>query len=114
MLYELGVFMRLSESRVVVFEGFSQELAVHMGVNLGGGNACMTEHFLDCSEIGAAFNQVCGKRMSEAMGRYGLSDSRLSDQVFEDQENHHAGQAGTSLVEENDVFMPALSGKVYS
>ena len=45
----------------------SKKFPVEVGVNLGGGNAFMPEHFLYGPEVGAAFYQVCGKGMTKSM-----------------------------------------------
>jgi hypothetical protein len=97
------------KSRVIVFQGFSQKLAVDMGINLGGGNTRVTEHFLYSPQIGSSFYQVGGERMPEAMGGNGFGDSRFSDKIFEDQEDHHPRQAGSSVIEKNNVFVSGLS-----
>ena len=43
-------------------------LAGDMGIYLGGRNIDMTEHYLHGSQVGAAFQQVGCKRMSQAVG----------------------------------------------
>src|SRR5262245_26611397 len=42
-----------------------QPLLVHMRVDLGGGNVCVSKHFLNYSEVRAVSEQVCGKAMAD-------------------------------------------------
>lgn len=60
-----------------------QPMGVYMGVNLRGGDIGMSEHFLYASEIGPAGKQLCGKGMSERMGRNFSSDPGPGD-IFSD------------------------------
>lgn len=41
-----------------------------MGVNLGGGNIGVAEHDLNRPKIGATFEEMTGKGVAQAVGRY--------------------------------------------
>ncbi len=47
----------------------------HVGVDLGGGDIGVSEHDLDRAQVGAALQQVGGKRVPQAVG------SDLADQL---------------------------------
>ena len=47
-----------------VFEAF----AVGMGVNLGGGDVGVAEHFLDHAEVAAVLEEVGGETVPEGVG----------------------------------------------
>lgn len=55
-------------------DGF-QSVLVDMGVNLCGGYVGMTEHYLNCTQIGTARQQVGGKGVAQHVGRDGFIDS---------------------------------------
>ena len=44
-----------------------EPIFVHMGINFRGGDAGVTEKFLDNAKIGSAREQVGGKRVAEEM-----------------------------------------------
>ena len=46
---------------------FFELATIDLRVDLCGGNAGMSQHFLDDTKIGAAREQVCGKRMAQLM-----------------------------------------------
>jgi hypothetical protein len=52
----------------------SEELLVKMGIDLGGRDTLMTEHFLNGTEVGTALHQVGGERMPERVRAQGLPD----------------------------------------
>lgn len=56
-------------------DGF-QSVLVDMGVNLCGGYVGMAEHYLNCTQIGTARQQVGGKGVAQHVGRDGFIDSR--------------------------------------
>ena len=98
----------LFERRVIAMEGLPEVFPVEMGINLGGCDAFVSEHLLDGAQVGAAFYQVGGKGVAEGMRGDVLGDPRQADQVFEEQEDHHAGELAAAAVEEEDVFIPGF------
>ena len=98
------------EGGMKLFEGLPEEFAVEVGIDLGGGNAFVAEHFLNGAEVGAAFNEVGGEGMAEGMRGDVLGDPGLLYEVFEQQEDHHAAKAAAAAVEEEDIFMAGLDG----
>ena len=72
----------LFERRMVAVQGFAEVFPIQMGVDLGGRNAFVTEHLLDGTKVGAAFDQVGGEGMPESMRRDPLRDPGLPDEVF--------------------------------
>ena len=47
---------------------FHQTAGVYIRINLGAGQAGMTEQFLDGTKIAAARQQMCCERMAQGMG----------------------------------------------
>lgn len=60
----------LSGPRVGFIIYFLQPGGGDMGINLGGGDAFMSEQFLDAAKVGAVVQQMSRKGMPECMGRY--------------------------------------------
>lgn len=53
----------------VVFDDFlPQQIAVDVGINLGGADAFVSQHTLDGTQVGTAFEQMGGERVAESMG----------------------------------------------
>lgn len=50
------------------FQNFSQPLAAHMSVNLGGGEAGVPQQLLDRSQIGPAVQEMRGIGVAESVG----------------------------------------------
>lgn len=75
-----------------------------MGINLCGGNAFMSQHFLHGTQVRPALYQVRSKRMTESMGADVLFDTRLLSGFFDNQENHHPGEFLASAIEK-DKFL---------
>jgi hypothetical protein len=84
-----------------------------MGVDLGCRNAFVTEHFLDGAQVCAAFDEVGGEGMAESVGRDTLCYSGLADKVFQEQEDHYAGELTAAAIEEDDVFAAWFWRDVY-
>ncbi len=42
-------------------KGIAQKAAVDMGIDLGCNDRFMSQHFLNCPEIGTGFNHMSGK-----------------------------------------------------
>src|SRR3989339_427472 len=78
--------------------GAFEAVAVHMGVNLGGGDVGMAQHHLHGAEIRAMFQQVGGKGVAEHMGADFFVDSlpacALLDDLPETQAGHGFAVAG--------------------
>ena len=57
-----------SASRVMTFVQRFESFGSHMGVNLRGAQAAVTEQQLDDPEIGIMINKMRSERMSQCMG----------------------------------------------
>lgn len=57
----------VSETRMVLLQHIAQVFPVQMGIDLGGGDAFVPEHFLHGHQVRAAFHEVRGERMPEGM-----------------------------------------------
>lgn len=56
---------------------FAEGGRVDMGINFSGAYRLMTEHGLNGTEVGTAFQKSSGKRMTERMRRDSLLDAGL-------------------------------------
>ena len=68
----------------------AEEVSIEVGVYLGGGDGGMTEHFLNGAEVGAAFDEVCGKGVSEGVRTDGLFQPYFGGTFFDDIKHHDA------------------------
>src|SRR5689334_15251930 len=90
-----------------------QVLSVEVSIDLCSGNAFMPQHLLDGSQVGAAFYQVGGKRMTKSMWRDILADTGLLHQILQKEKDHYTGKPGAPPVQEQDIFLPRLDRHVY-
>ena len=72
----------MPEGRVVSVKRFAEIFAVEVGIDLGGSNAFMSKHFLDCAKVSPSFDEVCRKGMSKGMGRDVFGDPGFDGQVL--------------------------------
>ena len=63
-----------------------------MHINLCGGDRFVTEHSLDGSEVGSAFEQTSGKAVAKGVGRDCFVYACLLNKVANDVEHHNAGE----------------------
>ena len=75
---------------MVLYNLATEHLTVDVGVNFRGGNAFMAQHALDGAQVGAAFQQMSGKRMPECMRTDVFGDACLFGQLLDEVENHDA------------------------
>src|SRR5690242_16409568 len=75
-------------------------------VDLGGGDRCVAEQFLDHSNVGAALQQVSRERMPERVRRH-LAELGLLGRGPQDHPGALAGQPAAPGVEEDRVYAPA-------
>ena len=73
----------------------------YVSVNFGGCDACVSEHFLDCSQVGAVFQKVRGEAVAQHMRSNVLFDARLFGALFDSQPKRHRRKGAASLVEEH-------------
>src|SRR5439155_3198999 len=69
--------------RVAAAEYLSQPLLVHVGVELGGGDAGVAQHLLDGAQIGPAAQQVGGKGVAQHVRGHILADAGLAGVMLE-------------------------------
>ena len=84
--------------------------AVDVGVDFGGEDALVTEHFLDSTQVGAIFYEVGGERMAEGVRGYFLADSGLHRVCLYHLEHRDASERTAETVQEKDVGTFAVSG----
>jgi hypothetical protein len=82
---------------------FLQETSIDLGVDLGGGHGRMTQEFLDHAKVGAALEQMGGKRMSQHVRMKPTLESRRARVLSQDAPKPHAAQLAAPAVQEHDV-----------
>lgn len=55
-----------------------------MGVDLCGGDAFVSQHFLHGAQVCSGFYQMCGKTVSESMRANGFGDAGFDSQGFDE------------------------------
>lgn len=86
-----------------LYNGITQKFPVEVCVNLRRGYGFMAEHVLDSPQVGASFNQVCGKRMPERMRPNSLFQAGFFGKPFNDQKDHLPAQLAAPAVQKQDV-----------
>lgn len=89
---------------MILFNGFSQELVVQVGVNLRREDGFMSQHVLHGAQIGTAGNQMGGKRVAQRVGRYRFVDARTACLKPDDVENHDPRQGVPAFVQKQDFL----------
>ena len=93
----------------VVLEDFvAQAGAVDVDVDLGCGDALVTQHLLDGAQVGTALEQVGGETVAQGVGADDLAHSGQFTQLLDDMENHLTRQHRAAAVQEQDVLAAAL------
>ena len=78
----------------------AQPLGCHMGVNLRGAEAAVSEQLLNAADVGAGVEQVGGEAVAKRV-RAGAGRASLAGEIFLQQPADTAGrQPGAVLVEE--------------
>ena len=78
---------------------FAEASAVNVNVNFGGGNAFVSEHLLNGSQVGSTFKQVCGKGVSQGVWTNFFANACQFGKLLDDIENHHTCQSPSSTIE---------------
>lgn len=76
-----------------------------MGVNLSGGYAAVTQHFLNGTEVSSTIDQMCSEGMPEGMRADVFSYSRFLNKPLYYREDHHTGELFTPVIEKQIIFM---------
>ena len=89
----------------MMLEDFAAEgRCVDVSVDLRGADAFVSEQCLDHTQVGTSFQQGCSKRVSQRVGRDGLSDASDLCLPFDHDEDHRPRQMSTPAVEKHKVF----------
>ena len=107
---KLGLFVGFSFGCFVswvMFDDFTpQTMGVHVGVYFGGSDAFMSQHALDGTQVGSAFQQVGGEGMPEGVGADVLLKPGGIGQLFDEMEDRDAGDVLASFADEHIIFVP--------
>ena len=83
---------------------------VDVGVDLGGEDGLVAEHFLDDTEVGAVLDEVRREGVAEGVGGDFLVDARDERLLFDEVEDGHPAQRVAVFVEEGDVVEGRFGG----
>ena len=78
----------------------AEEFAVDVGVDFGGGDGFVAEHFLDGAEVGTAFDEVGGEGVTESMGGDGFFDAGFFGELFDEHKDINPGKRSAIAVQE--------------
>src|SRR2546425_5740269 len=84
----------------------AQVLAVHVGVELGGGEVGVAQHLLDRPQVSSALEQVRGEAVAQRMRRDTLGEPSLLCGAPDDRPRSDARQRRAAGIEKQDP--PAL------
>ena len=90
--------------RVVRQDGGLPGGGIEVGVDLGGEDGFVAEHFLDDAEVRPAFDEVGGEGVAEGVGGDFFVDARGHRLVLDDAEDVHAAEGTAVPVQEQDVL----------
>ena len=85
-------------------------LGVDVGVDFGGEDGLVAQHFLDDAEVGTVFQEVGGEGVAEGVGRDFLPDAGCHGLVFYHIKYRDAAEGLAEAVQEEDVFVLAFGG----
>ena len=86
----------------------SEHVPVDMRINFRGGDGFMSQHALNCPQIGAAFQQMGGKGMAERVRADILGDAGLFRQFFNHVKHHDAGDTIAPSCQKYVIFVSFL------
>ena len=86
----------------------AQAGAVNVDIDFGSGDALMTQHLLDGSQVGSALEQMGGKAVAQRVWADDLAHPSEFTQLFDDMENHLPGEHRASTVQEQDILAAPL------
>ena len=93
---------------MVLEDGLVPGLGVYVGVNLGGEDGFVAQHFLDYSKVGPVFYEMGGKGVAEGVGRDFLPNAGHHGLVFHQIEDGDAAEGLSETVEEKIILEFAL------
>ena len=77
-----------------------QPFSRHMGVNLGGGDGAVPEHFLDRADVGAIHQKFGGVAVTKGMRGHFFDDSGLAGVLTNDGLDTDGGEAAGLIIED--------------
>ena len=96
--------MFLDVSGVVFQYLLPQHSSVYVCIYLGGVYALMSEHILDNTQVGSAFEQGCGERVPQCVRTYCFLYSSRLGLAFYHYQYHGSCEVSSSAVEEHIIL----------
>lgn len=86
-------------------QSLPQVIRIQVSIDFGSSYRFMSQHILDGFEVGASFDQVSGKGMSEGVRADGFLNPGCSGKVFDQLKHHDPGELFTPQVKKENVFV---------
>ena len=83
---------------MVLDECGAEEFSVDVGVDFGGSDGFVAEHFLDGPEVGTAFDEVGGEGVAEGMRGDGFFDAGFFGELFDEHEDINPGKCSAIAI----------------
>jgi hypothetical protein len=80
--------------------GIDQTLLRHMGVDLRGRQAPMSEQVLDAPEVGAAIEEVGGEAVPEGVGARARVEAESDQVILEESTDASRRESTTAMIQE--------------
>ena len=100
--------------RMICCQSVAQQFVGYMRIDFCRAHAGMAEHLLDGKQVGAAFQEMCGKAMPKGVWADGFCDAISLGKVFHDKKNHLSGEACAATVQKHSVSELGLGRDVKS
>ena len=86
----------------------AQAGAVDVDVDFGGGDALVTEHLLNGTQVGAALEQVGRETVAQGVRADDFADACEFAQLLDNMENHLTCEHGPTTVQKQDILAAPL------
>ena len=80
-------------------------IAAHMGIELGGDHAGVTEQLLDRAQVGTILEQMGGEAVSQGMGREFPGDTGFGGYSFNQSPDMTAAEAIAPVIEKECLYL---------
>ena len=94
---------------MMVEDGLPQVGSFYVGIDFRGADILVSQQCLNHPQVGSSLEQGGGETVAQGMGRDGLLDACILSRILDHDENHVAGEMGTSAVQEDIVFLAGFN-----
>src|SRR5690606_3301591 len=91
-------------TRMGLVVNVQQVLVVYFGVDLGGGEACVAEQFLDGAQVAACCQKMSGKAVAKRVGGDGIGQVEAAAQMGDEARDEPRVDAATACADKQRVL----------